>query len=70
MTVKQTLIRLYQEAQSGILPEGEVWTMMQKEYPGEYIIEMYYDQRRMCFCYRPHFEDPKKEMLWRIKHGY
>lgn len=69
-TVKQTLIDLYLGSQTGTLGEAVALTIMQEKYPGEYTIRTKYDTRRMCFGYKPVFEDPKKEMLWRIKYGY
>ena len=69
-TVKEELRVLFSHVRAGILPAGEVNGMMQKYYPGEYTIKECYDHERMCFCFKPVFKDAKKEMLWRIKHGY
>ena len=70
MTVKKTLIELFQQARNGMLPAAEATTIMQKYYPGEYVVKEMYDQERMCFTFKPVFTDAKKEMLWRIKYGY
>ncbi len=70
MTVKQELIELFQNKRAGMLPESEATRVMQRKYPGEYVIREMYDVERMCFTFKPVFSDPKKEMMWRIKYGY
>lgn len=70
MTVKKTLIELFQQARTGMLPAAEATTIMQKHYPGEYVVREMYDRDRQCFTFKPVFTDPRKEMMWRIKYGY
>lgn len=70
MTVKDTLLQLFQDRRSGTLPAGDVDRVMQRRYPGEYVIREMYDRERMCFGFQPIFKDPRKEILWRIKYGY
>lgn len=45
-----------------------VETSMQEFFPGPYTIEEYYDANLGRFNYRLKFEDPKQELLWKIKY--
>ena len=47
----------------------QVVTRMQGLFPGEYTIEEYYNPNKGRFDARLVFEDPRKEMLWKIQHG-
>lgn len=42
--------------------------MMQANYPGSYIVEEYYDTKRMSFALRLKFEDPKQETFFKLKY--
>lgn len=40
---------------------------MQKKYPGKYIVEQFYDAKKMKVDLRLKFEDPKDETFWLLK---
>ena len=40
---------------------------MKYMYPGNYIVEEYYDFKQGMFNIRPKFEDPKEELMWKLK---
>jgi len=40
---------------------------MQKRYPGEYIVEEYYDVNHQRFRFRLKFNSPEEESLWLLK---
>lgn len=70
MSVHQTLTQLYGHATAGQLPSGDALKVMQRSYPGEYVLEEYFDPKSMRFAFRPKFTDTRKEMLWKIQYGY
>lgn len=43
--------------------------VMQANYPGPYIVEEFYDAKRMCFALRLKFNSPQEEIMWTIKHS-
>ena len=43
--------------------------MMQKDYPGPYTIDVYYNNELGTFDYRLKFEDPKEQTLWLLKYS-
>lgn len=54
-------------------PDGEIMKtineIMQAHYPGSYIVEEYYDAKRMSFALRLKFEDPKQETFFTLKYS-
>ncbi len=42
---------------------------MQHEWPGPYIVEEYFDSKRMSFALRLKFNSPQEETLWMIKNS-
>ena len=40
---------------------------LQRLYPGNYIVEEYYNVKAMKFDFRLKFENEQEEILWRIK---
>lgn len=48
-------------------PEQQITEVMQESFPGPYIVEEYFDSDKQRFDIRLKFEDPKQEMLWKIK---
>lgn len=50
---------------SGILDIGT--KNFKSKYPGNYVIEEYYDSTTMKFDLRLIFENEKEELLWKIK---
>jgi len=45
-----------------------VESFMQDFFPGPYTVEEYYNSELNKFDYRLKFEDPKQELLWKIKY--
>lgn len=43
--------------------------VMQANYPGPYIVEEFYDAKRMCFALRLKFNSPQEETMWTIKNS-
>jgi hypothetical protein len=43
--------------------------LMQKHYPGNYVIEQYWDTKRMAFDFRLKFDSPREETFWLIKNS-
>lgn len=43
--------------------------IMQANYPGQYIVEEYYDAKRMCFALKLKFNSPQEETMWTIKNS-
>lgn len=46
---------------------ADITARMKQQWPGEYIVEEFYNVKLMRFDLRLKFEDPKKEMLWKIR---
>ena len=42
---------------------------MQKKYPGNYVVESYYNANKMKYDLRLRFEDPKEELMWMMKNS-
>lgn len=42
---------------------------MQANYPGPYVVEEYYDSKKMTFALRLKFESPQEETMWTIKNS-
>lgn len=45
-----------------------VLSEMQRQYPGNYVLEEYYNPDRMCFRYRLKFLTEKDEMWFKLKY--
>lgn len=81
MDYKQLLSHLHsQKLQYSSLPLNErsdkekevmstIQETMQANYPGPYVVEEYYNSRKMCFALRLKFDDPKQETMWMIKNS-
>ncbi len=81
MTYRQLLAHLHNNRlQYSNLPMAEksdkeeqvmeaIHDIMQASYPGPYIVEEYYDSKRMSFALRLKFETPQEETLFRIKYS-
>jgi hypothetical protein len=54
-------------------PDGEIMKTiqetMQANYPGPYIVEEFYDTKRMSFALRLKFNSPQEETMWTIKNS-
>lgn len=46
----------------------QVTEVMQKHFPGPYVIEEHYNSTRGCFELRFVFKDPKQETMWKLKY--
>lgn len=42
---------------------------MQKKFPGNYVVESYYNADKMKWDLRLKFEDPNEELLWMLKNS-
>lgn len=42
---------------------------MQERFPGPYVVEEYYDTKRMSFALRLKFNTPAEETMWMIKNS-
>lgn len=42
---------------------------MQANFPGPYVVEEYYDSKKMQFALRLKFESPPEETMWTIKNS-
>ena len=42
---------------------------MQKKYPGNYIVESYYNADKMKWDLKLRFNDPKEETMWLLKYS-
>lgn len=40
---------------------------MQKRYPGNYVVESYYNSDKMKWDLKLKFDDPKQEIMWLLK---
>lgn len=45
-----------------------VTDLIQEQFPGEYIVEEFFDTNRMTFAFRLKFEDPKQETFFKLKY--
>ena len=43
--------------------------LMQDKYPGNYVVEQYWDTKKMVFDFRLKFDDPREETFWKIKNS-
>lgn len=48
-----------------IITNAEKW--MKIRYPGNYIVEAYYNNKKMKMDLRLKFDDPKEETMWMLK---
>lgn len=81
MTYRQLLVHLHSnKLQYSNLPVSEqedkekeamktIDEIMQANYPGPYVVEEYYDTKRMSFSLRLKFNSPAEETLWTIKNS-
>ena len=81
MTAKELLLHLHNnKLQYSNLPLSEqedkdkevmktIEDVMQANYPGSYIVEEYYDSKRMSFGLRLKFNSPQEETMWWIKNS-
>jgi hypothetical protein len=49
--------------------EQQVTEVMKERFPGEYQVVEFYNPNRGIMDLKVVFEDPKKELMWRIKHS-
>lgn len=42
---------------------------MQERFPGKYVVENFYNNKKMRFDLRLRFDDPKQETMWKIKNS-
>lgn len=74
MTVEELLDKLgqpnswFREGDADGEREKMVLNMLQKNFPGKYVIEEYYNPNRMCFRYRLKFLNEADEMWFKLKY--
>ena len=72
-TWKTYLARLSKELNSIVNAKSEEHTIrnaqekMQINYSGKYIVEPFYNPKNGKFDLRLKFEDPKEELMWKLK---
>ena len=62
---QKTLVRLRLLEMSG--QRTNISETMHRLYPGDYKIIEFFDKESNKFDYEVEFDDPKKEMLWKLK---
>lgn len=49
--------------------EKKIAEEMKKEYPGDYTVKHVFSPEKKRFILEVHFEDEKKELIWKMKYG-
>lgn len=47
---------------------NEAWHTMQKQFPGNYTVETYFDDSNITFRYRLKFHTPEDETIFRLRY--
>lgn len=75
MTVEEILDKMgtpnswFRENDANERREKFVIEFLQKEFPGKYTLEEYYNPDQMCFKYRLKFDTEQDEMWFKLKYG-